>query len=161
MNKNYFSFIIDPYGCLYKFLKLWGHPLCPLYHRWRWRHALTFRVSRNGTRLFSGFTNLKTNIWLFWLKVNLKAIQKNIIMDSHMIYMMTKYYFTKESHTKNCFIFENGTQAVFRDLFLKYLINFWKWGLFGFWVSRLIVLKHKKQKFNDFSCSKSKKTRKR
>ena len=45
-------------------------------------------------------------------------------MGSHMIYMMTKYYFTKESHTKICFIFENGTPAVFWDLFQKYLINF-------------------------------------
>ena len=40
------------------------------------------------------------------------------------------------------------------------MINFWKWGLFGFWVSRLIVLNQKKQKFNDFSCPNSKKTRK-
>ena len=32
-----------------------------------------------------------------------------------MIYMMTKYYFTKESHTKICFIFENGTEQYFRS----------------------------------------------
>lgn len=36
-------------------------------------------------------------------------------MGSHMIYMMTKNYFTEESHTKICFIFENGTPAVFWD----------------------------------------------
>ena len=40
------------------------------------------------------------------------------------------------------------------------MINFWKWGLFGFRVSRLIVLNQKKQNFNDFSCPNSKKTRK-
>ena len=45
-------------------------------------------------------------------------------MGSHIIYMMTKNYFTEESHTKICFIFENGTPAVFWDSPFKYLINF-------------------------------------
>ena len=36
-------------------------------------------------------------------------------MGSHMIYMMTKNYFTEDSQAKICLIFENGTQAVFWD----------------------------------------------
>ena len=62
---TYISFIIDPNRFLCKNLKLQGHPLCPFRHRWHWRHALTLRVSQNGTRLFSGFKNFKPKVWLF------------------------------------------------------------------------------------------------
>ena len=43
---------------------------------------------------------------------------------------MTKNYFTEESHTKICFIFENCTPAVFQipDQFLK-IRAFWILGI--------------------------------
>ena len=50
--------------------------MCPFHYMWHWCHKLTLRVSQNGTLVFSYFINSKTKIWLFWLKVNIKEIQK-------------------------------------------------------------------------------------